>query len=156
MLLNTNNFPNSSGGVDSFIDTSTISTSTNYDSKIYDEKSSVTSSSLQFNFVYPCYIGSLSTTSPSETQIKAMTKRLASKSNQSFDYTISTQYFCFAYPSSWGSLTKVIDPNSFELLSTFNITNMNFTMLDNKSVPYIVYIASVPTTQSNFTVTYNF
>jgi hypothetical protein len=156
MILNSNNFPNANGGVDSVVDTSTITTSTNYYSKVYDEKGSVISNVLQFNFVYPCYIGSLSTMTPSEAQIKSMTKRLSNKSNQSCDYTMSSQYFCFAYPTSWGNLSKILDPNSFEILNTFNIINANFTMIDNKSIPYTIYISSVQTTQSNFTVSYNF
>jgi hypothetical protein len=141
---------------ESYIDSTGINSDTTYSVKVYDDKPNSVSRSFSFNYIYPMYIGNVDDLNPTETNIKGITKKLIVKSNQTLDYTISNSRFCFACPSSYGSLTSIKDPNNFELLNTFNIINMNFTMLDNKSIPYIIYISSVLTTQSNFTITYNF
>jgi hypothetical protein len=102
------------------------------------------------------YIGNVDDLNPTELDIKGMTKRLVVKSNQNLSYTLSNSRFCFAYPSSYGNLTSIKDPNNFEMLSTFTKTSSNFTMLDGKSVPYNIYTLSLPTSQTSFVITYSF
>jgi hypothetical protein len=93
MLLYTNNFPNANGGMDSYTDSSIIKNTTTYYSKVYDDKSYITTDNLKYVFVYPMYIGKLDSTLVSENAIKSMTKVLAGKSNQLFDYTMTSNIF---------------------------------------------------------------
>jgi hypothetical protein len=155
-LLNTNSSPSTSGGNDSYTDTNIVNSNTTYSVKVYDSKPNIVSNSISFNYIYPMYIGNVDDLNPTELDIKGMTKRLVVKSNQNLSYTLSNSRFCFAYPSSYGNLTSIKDPNNFEMLSTFTKTSSNFTMLDGKSVPYNIYTLSLPTSQTSFVITYSF
>ena len=154
-IIHTNSTPSSGSGTDSYTDSTGINNNTTYMAKVYDDKSSSTSS-VTHTYVYPMYIGNISNLNPTETDIKAMTKLIKVKGNQSNSYTISSSRFCFAYPSSYGNLTSILDPNGFEMLSSFTKTTSNYTMLDGLSVGYSIYTLNIPTTQNNFTVTYKF
>jgi hypothetical protein len=155
-LLYTNSNPNINGGTDSYIDTNSINSSTTYSVKVYDSKPNTVSSNLSFNYIYPMYIGYLNNLSPTETEVKSMTKKLVTKSNQSLSYTLSNSRFCFSYPSSYGNLSSIKDPNNFEMLSAFTKTSSTFIMLDGKAISYNIYTSSLPTSQTNFTITYIF
>jgi hypothetical protein len=134
-----------------------MNNTTTYYAKVYDDKpNSVNSNSVTFTYVYPIYIGSLNMINPTESDIKSMNKRITGKGNQSLSYTITSSRFCFAYPSSYGNLTSIKDPNNFEMVGSFTKTTTNFTMLDGKSIAYTVYVLSNPTTQNAFNLTYIF
>jgi hypothetical protein len=155
-LLYTNNSP-TNGGSDSYLDSVSMNNTTTYYAKVYDDKpNSVNSNSVTFTYVYPIYIGSLNMINPTESDIKSMNKRITGKGNQSLSYTITSSRFCFAYPSSYGNLTSIKDPNNFEMVGSFTKTTTNFTMLDGKSIAYTVYVLSNPTTQNAFNLTYIF
>jgi hypothetical protein len=154
-LIHTNGSPSSGSSTDSYTDSTGINNNTTYMAKVYDDKSSSTSS-VTHTYVYPMYIGNVSNLNSTETDIKTMTKLIKIKGNQSNSYTISSSRFCFAYPSSYGNLTSILDPNGFEMLSSFTKTTSNFTMLDGLSIGYNIYTLNTPTTQSAFTVTYKF
>lgn len=156
-LIDTNSTPTSSGGSGSYTDVVEISNNTTYYSKVYDDSpNSVNSNSIAFTYVYPMYIGSFNNSSPIESDIKSMTKLITTKGNQSLSYTISSSRFCFAFPSSYGSLSSIKDPNGFEMISTFTMTTENFTMLDGNVVSYNIYILAAQTTQTSFVITYIF
>ena len=154
-LIHINGMPSSESSIDNYTDSTGINNTTTYMAKVYDDKSS-NSNSVTHTYVYPIYIGNVDSLSSTETDIKSMTKLIKIKGNQSNSYTISSSRFCFAYPTSYGNLTSILDPNGFEMLSSFTKTTSNFTMLDGLSVGYNIYILNIPTTQSNFTVTYKF
>jgi hypothetical protein len=155
-LIYTNSSPNSNGGTDNYTDASGINSSTTYSVKVYDSKPNTVSSSISFNYIYPMYIGNVDNSNPTESDIKGMTKKLVVKGNQSLSYTVSNSRFCFAFPSLYGNLISIKDPNNFEMISTFTKTTSNFTMLDGLSVSYNIYTLTMPTTQNNFIITYIF
>ena len=111
------------------------------------------SKSLSYSFIYPIYIGSVSTDTPTESDIKAMTKKVVSPSNQSFTYTVDNKRMCICVPSNW-TIRSIIDPNNFNITSSFKQTTINLQCLDTTQQSYKVYI-SEPTSQSNFVVKYN-
>ena len=154
-IIHTNNTPSSGSSTDSYTDSTGINNNTTYITKVYDDKSSSTSS-VTHTYVYPMYIGNVSNLNPTETDIKTMTKLIKVKGNQSNSYTISSSRFCFAYPSSYGNLTSILDPNNFEMINSFTKTVSIFTMLDGLSVSYNIYTLSSQTSQTAFTVTYSF
>ncbi|WP_297419498.1 DUF2793 domain-containing protein [Clostridium sp.] len=157
-LLYIDSSPNASGGSDTYKDISTINSTTSYYAKVYDDKpNNINTNIISFNFIYPMYIGSLTTATPTQNDVTSMTKLVVPKGNQSFNYTINNSYFCFAFPTNYASnLSSIKDPNNFEIISTFNITTSNFTMLDGTSQNYTIYTSQLPTTQTNFNVTYIF
>lgn len=101
------------------------------------------------------YIGSVGSLDPSEGMIKTLSSRYEGKGNQSFVYTIDNQRFCFAYPAIWGDLFSVSDTNSFEIISGFVKTNVNFTT-DGVIQNYTILTFARPTTQIGFTVTFKY
>lgn len=110
------------------------------------------SKSITFNFLYPIYVGYLdyNVAIPTETDIKAMTKKIVGVSNQTYNYNIDNKRMCISVPSNW-NIRTIIDPNNFDITGSFVLKNIPITCLDNTSVSYKTYI-SEPTTQSNFTV----
>jgi len=107
------------------------------------------------------YVGSVTTSSPSETQIKAMTELEAVKQDTKKIYTNNIgDVFCFAYPSSFGNLSSAMSNFGFELISGFAKTTMNFTFGGN-TVSMNVYtfvspVTFVPDPPIYFDITYKF
>lgn len=155
-LIKTNTSLANGNSVDTYTDSTGVNSTTTYSVKLYDSKPNSVTSSSSFTYVYPMYIGSLSMLNPTESDVKAMTKRIVTKGNQSISYTISSSRFCFAYPSSYGNIVSIKDPNNFEMINSFTKTVSTFTMLDGLSVSYNIYTLSSQTSQTTFTVTYSF
>ena len=83
------------------------------------------SSSISYKFVYPYYVGVSSTDTLTETDIKALTKKVETKSNKTINYTTKQSYMVFAYPSSYGDISKIIDQNGFDVTTSFTKSTVN-------------------------------
>ncbi len=103
----------------------------------------------------PMYVGSVSSATPTEADVKVITSITAVKVNQTKVYTISNARFCFAYPATFGSLTSILDNIGDEIISGFNIQTMNFT-IDGAAVSYKIYTLKSAVTVNAFTVQYKF
>ena len=96
-----------------------------------------------FNFIYPYYIGVCEVNDEiTETLIKGLAKRIETKGSKSISYTTNNQKMVFAYPSSYGNITKILDPNNFDVTNTFNKTAIRIIGLDGTAQNYNVYINS--------------
>ena len=116
-------------------------------------KSSTTAS---FNFVYPYYVGVCSENDViNESLIKGLTKRIEAKGTKNISYTTEQQKMIIAYPKSYGSIKKILDPNSFDVTNTFTRTEIKITGLDGSSQSYYVY-ANNASTVSGFTMTFSY
>jgi hypothetical protein len=86
----------------------------------------------------------------------------------SHTFTVANGYFYIAYPSVYGQLTSIKDPNNFEnidavgfvssdgsLTTTSTATTIPFTLLDNSVVNYYVYRWIDLTSQTNYTLTFS-
>lgn len=126
-----------------------------YKADVYDGKNTVTSGNISFTFVRPMYIGSVPAESavPTEDDIKAMTKKIVGKSNQSQSYTVDNRRFCIACPPGW-EIKTILDPNSFDITGSFAKQTLLVNCLDGTQQSYNVYV-SAPTSQSGFTIRYN-
>ena len=95
------------------------------------------SKSISYTFVYPYYTGVSTTDTLTETDIKALTKKVETKGNKTVNYTTSQSYMVFAYPSSYGAIKSIIDQNGFNVTDSFvrNTVTVN-------SVEYYVYISN--------------
>lgn len=109
-------------------------------------------------WVYPYYYGAIdaSKTSLTQDEVKALTKVVAGKANQTLKFTMNDQKAAFCYPTSHGKLTAIMDQNNFNVTDTFSCTTVSVTANDGKAVDYYVYILNTASTTSNFSFTFKF
>ena len=144
--------PKPNGGTETYIYQSATTGTCNFQAKVSDGKQTVSSNTISYTFVHPLYIGSLDgvISTPNQTQIKGMTKKVVIKGNQSFTYTIDTKRMAIACPPGW-TIKQIIDPNNFDITATFKVQTLAITCADGTNQNYTVYV-SEPTTVSNFAV----
>lgn len=120
--------------------------------KITDsENKSITVNTGAFTFVNPYYYGAIASGAEiNETTVKGTTKSVSVKGNKSFNYTCSNQKMLFAYPKSYGALSKILDANSFDVTDTFTRTEVTV-----NGVSYYVY-TNAASTVSGFKMTFNY
>ena len=135
----------------------TVSSNSNFTIKVTDADNKVTSANTgTFTFVYPYYYGVIdNSTNITESVIKSLTKDIKSKGNKTYKYTSTNQKVIFATPIAYGSLSKILDPNSFDITSTFTKNQINITGLDTTSQAYYVY-SNEPSTVTDFNITFNY
>lgn len=107
-----------------------------------------------FTFVHPYYHGC---GAPARTaaQVAAMTKSIITSNadlNRSFTSSNGDVYY-FAYPTSYGALTSILDENGFETISDWTLRTENITGLDGNPVSYRIYEFNNPVIagSTNFT-----
>ena len=103
----------------------------------------------------PMYIGSVTSAVPGETEVKLITPITAVKANQTISYTVLGGRFCFAYPTTFGSLVSILDPTNDEIISGFNVTTLYFT-IGVSTINFTIYTLKSPCTVTSFTVIYKF
>ena len=101
------------------------------------------------------YIGYVTDNYPTENAVKAMQVRGVSIADQSFTYTIDFKRPCFFFPTSLGSLVSIRDSESYEIISGFTKTMVNFT-INGLSVSYMGYTLTHPATLTGSTITFKF
>lgn len=95
---------------------------TTYTARVTDNNGTktITGGSQAFTFVYPFYYGSVASAAEATgTAVAGMTKLVQTKGTKSVTYTHTNQCCVFAYPQSYGALTKITDPNGFTITDTF-------------------------------------
>lgn len=97
---------------------SDISSDKTFTLEAEDNRTSV-SKSISYKFVNPYYVGESATNVLDDTGVAALTKKVVVKGTQTVSYTTSQSYMVFAYPSSYGTIKKVIDQNGFNVTSSF-------------------------------------
>lgn len=119
-----------------------LKTNTTFTVKAYDTSGAHTDRNTgTFTFVNPIYHGAvLLDSTPTEAQIKDCTKHIETKGNKTYSYTLNNQQMLFAYPSSYGKLSKIFDPNNFDVTSTFAVYTTKITTLSGDQVEYYVYV----------------
>ena len=125
--------------------------------KVTDESGTVVSANTgAFTFIYPYYVGVCSDgVAIDETLVKGLTKKIESKGAKSIAYTTNNERMVFAYPSSYGTIKSIIDPNNFDVTASFVRSTINITGLDGTAQSYYIYVNSA-STQSNFTMKFNY
>ena len=114
------------------------------------------STTTAFTFVYPYYVGVCNDSDTiNEALIKELTKRVETKGTKNISYTTNNQRMIFAYPKSYGSIKKILDPNSFDVTSTFTQMEVKITGLDGSVQTYYVYINGASSVE-DFTMTFNY
>jgi hypothetical protein len=108
-------------------------------------------------FVYPYYKGVCAEGATiDEALVKGLTKVVEGKSNKTnWAYTCANQCMVFAYPKAHGLLTKIIDPNNFDITGSFAKHEVSITGLDGTAQAYYVYVNGASTV-TNFQVDFNY
>jgi hypothetical protein len=116
----------------------------------------ITKTTNTFTFVYPYYYGVCDEgTTINGDLIKSLTKSVEIKGTKAITYTTNNQRMIFAYPKSYGVITKILDPNSFDVTSTFTMSQITIIGLDGTGQSYYVYVNN-PSTVSNFNMKFSY
>lgn len=154
-LIHTESSPDPDGGIESYTESTAVTSDTTFTAKVNDGTSIVTSNEASFVFVYPYYYG-VGTVSLTAGQIQALTKDIKEQSDTEVISSPSSQIFYFAYPESYPALTSILDKNGLEMIDDFSVVVLAFTMLDSAVVNYRVYKYNNRTTQTDFKITYKY
>lgn len=101
-----------------------------------DNNVKTVSKNVAYEFVHASYHGIVDTATPDDAAVSALTKTLSKTAN--FNWTginMTNQRACYAYPASYGAITKITDENNFNVTSSFNVIDMEI-----NSVAYKVYV----------------
>lgn len=109
-----------------------------------------------FTYIYPYYWGVCDEGIEVDADlVKGLTKSVESRGTKTVRYTTNNQKMIFAYPSSYGSIASVLDPNNFDVTSTFVRKQLTIIGLDGTEQSYYVYENS-PSTVSNFSMRFSY
>ena len=94
------------------------------------------------------------------SQVQALTKSVAVKGTKAYTFNPTNQVMYFAYPKSYGLISTVLDPNSFDVTgdwvsSTVSFTN-NPTDYNGVTMDYYVYEFANLVTLSDYEYTFYF
>lgn len=111
-----------------------------------------TASTGKYTFVSPYYYGAVaaSVTTPTASNITGLTKIVQAKGNKSYNFTCNNQKMVYAYPKSYGALSKILDTNSFDVTGTFTRSEVTI-----GGVAYYIYMNDASTV-SAFKMTFNY
>ena len=156
-LIHTQSSPLSGGGLESYTDTTPVTTNgVTYYAIVGDGTGTSQSNSLSYTFVYPFYYG-VGAQGLTGAQIRStLTLLVKTPSNTVTVTSPSSQVFYLAYPDTSPALTSILDTNGFETISDYTLRTVSITGLDSTSQTYKVYEYNNPTTQTSFTNTYKF
>ena len=130
----------------------TLTGTTRVTAVVNDGTSDVTSEKT-VTYVYESFYGLVASniSTPNSSQITALAAAL--NTSKSFTYNninASSQKIVFAYPKSYGTLTKIIDGNNFDCTSSYNRSEVTI-----NTVAYYCYTLANATTVSGAKQIYN-
>lgn len=131
--------------------TSTSSIKVTLDYNKSDNTPATLTATKSYIFVYASYYGAISMATPTDTDVKALTKNV--KNTKAFTYNniaLNDERICYAYPVSFGNLTSIKDANNFEYISSYTKYTMTI-----DSVSYNVYVLTDPITATGFKQIYS-
>lgn len=139
----------------SFTDTTSFSAQVDDTAVGDDGPTTVTSNTVTFNFVYPYYVGA-GTAGLSAAAVGGLTKRvIASTASRQEDITATAgQVLYFAYPASYGALTKIFDVNNFDTITDWTLRTENITGLDGTAQSYRIYEFKNPVVAGTYRYTF--
>jgi hypothetical protein len=127
--------------------------------KVYDGANTVTANTSAITFCYPYYYGaldsSISTSKLANMIHSVLTKDISTKGNKTYTFTTDYQRMVIAYPTSYGQLKSIIDPNGFEVLASFTCSTISIVANDDTVQSYYVYL-NEPSTNTNFKIQFKY
>lgn len=121
------------------------------DGKNYGEKLAAgsVSGTKTIEFILPFYWGA--SDDATITDFTGLTKDLSKKGTKTYNYTTNDQYIVFAYDSSYGELTSILDQNGFETISGYDKSTIT---VGGQS--FNVYVSQLATTDNAAANTFKF
>lgn len=144
------------GGTIRFDQTINVTDTTNLVVKATDAKPvTVQATAATYTYVYPYYYGVVAEgTSMTSEAVLALTKDVAVKGKKTYTYTLDNNCAVIAYPKAYGDLKTVMDPNGFDNMASFTLTEVQVTGTDGTAQAYNVYVKT-PATATGFALTFN-
>lgn len=105
------------------------------------------------NFYYNKFYGAVSSLTPDEATVEALTTTLGTAKGGTYSFTVTAGRICYVYPKSLGALTSIKDGNGFSLFDSFTRTEQTYTQ-NGTSVAYYRYVLTDSTTVSGYNVTF--
>lgn len=156
-LINSVASPLVAGGVETYVDTNSVTTNgISFTASVNDGSQTITSGTLAYSFVYPFYSGAGAENLTGSQIRSTLTPIIKNQSNTVSVTSPNSQVFYLAYPNSLPALTSILDQNGFETISDYTVRSVSIVGLDGTSQSYKVYEFNNPTTQTNFTNTFKF
>lgn len=145
------------GGTIQFEISKSVNSNKNFKVEVTDaSEKKVTVNTGSFTFVNPYYFGVCEAgATVNEALIKNLTKKVETKGNKSHSYTCNDQRAIIAYPKSYGDLRQILDPNSFDVTTTFIKQVVSVTGANQVPTEYNVYVSGAATV-NNFTYRFNY
>lgn len=102
-----------------------------------------TSASAVIHFRDNIYYGPVTTATPKNADITALTTQLLNtKSTTVTATTTSSQYFCYAYPKSYGQITSIVADGADPIKDNFkNVQTVSVTNTAGLAKDYYVYVS---------------
>lgn len=100
-------------------------------------------------FIQAFFYGNSSSTTVST--LAGLAKDVSAKGQKKYEYTTNNEHMVIAYDSSYGNLTSILDPNSFETISGWTKSTITY-----NGFSYNVYVADAATTDTNAEFTFKF
>ena len=104
-------------------------------------------------FVWPSYIGLVSSQTTSPSKFISESRRVEYNYNNT-----NSSYICYEYPKSFGELTSIKDSRDIEYINDFTKTEITKTFTVNNvtyQVPYLRYIDNYPANVTNYTLKFS-
>lgn len=154
--IHTVSAPKAGGGKETYTLSTATTTNKTFKAEVSDGTKTVSSNTIGYTFVYPVYYGVVasSVTTPTQDQIKALTKEVINPANLTKTFSPTSQKVVVACPPGW-TIRQILDPNNFDVTPSFNKLTVSVTGLDNTAQAYNVYIMNAATTQTGFTMKFN-
>jgi len=128
-----------------------------YTYRVTFTNTSTKSNSTNIEFAPPTYNGVLNELDINENNVKGLTKRIRKKGNDNnLSFSPTLQRYVYAYPTSYGDLSSIVDPNGFDVTASFKKQVLTFTLVDSTSEDYNIYYSDVDTTQVGFEIDFIF
>lgn len=103
----------------------------------------------------PMYIGSVSSAAPDETEIKLIDDIAAVKEDHTVSFTGTAIRPCHAAPTSFGSLSSILDAVGDEIITGFAVTTLDFT-IGVDTINFTIYTIKFPVTLSGSNITFKY
>ena len=116
-----------------------------------DDADTTVTKTASINFYYNKFYGAVSSLTPDEATVEALTTALGTGKGGTYSFTTSASRICYAYPKSLGALTSIKDGNGFSLFDSFTRTEQTYTQ-NGTSVDYYLYVLTDPTTVTSYSV----
>ena len=143
-----------------YANASGINASIKFKVVVEDTKGMKAEKELSVTYVDPMYAFSFAgaASAITETEIKAGTKILKAKGAVTSAYTHTASKAVFAYPASYGTVTKIVDQNGFDITGSFETATVavETNVTGPVSVNYTVVVAKTDASLSNFKISFNF